>query len=68
MKDIAGKNLTAYQKKGHTYYMCQAKSPEKLNINEQLIFELFAERMKVLDTKCARTAESDKAFLETVVR
>ncbi len=48
--------------------MCQAKSPEKLNINEQLIFELFAERMKVLDTKCARTAESDKAFLETVVR
>ena len=41
--------LTACKQKGHTYYMSQYRSSEKVNINENIIFDKFGEVLKEYD-------------------
>ena len=45
-KDSSGFKLSAYEKKWFTYYSTQKRSPEKLNINENLIFEKLESTIK----------------------
>jgi len=48
-KDSSGFKLSAYEKKWFTYYTTQNRSPQKLNINENLIFEQFWNFIKELN-------------------
>ena len=48
-KDSSGFKLSAYEKKWFTYYSTQNRSPQKLNINENLIFEQFWNFIKELN-------------------
>ncbi|MDD3144753.1 MAG: recombinase family protein [Candidatus Gracilibacteria bacterium] len=46
VKDNSGILMCSYLQKGHTYYMTQPRSEEKVNINEQKIFDKFGELLK----------------------
>lgn len=46
IKDNSWILLCSYTKKGHTYYLNQPRSEERININENIIFEKFWELLK----------------------
>lgn len=61
IKDASWINLCAYQKAGHTYYINQYRSNEKLNIREDIIFDKFWKYLKSceLDNKALQSIDRD---------
>ncbi len=49
IKDTSWIMMCSYTKKGHTYYLTQPRSDEKINISENIIFEKFWEILKSFD-------------------
>ena len=63
VKDNSWILLCSYQKKGHTYYLNQPRSDEKVNINENIIFEKFWEVLKQFNTPNEIMSEVDRDII-----
>lgn len=63
VKDSSWILLSWYIQKGHKYYMNQPRSEEKVNINENIIFNRFGELLKQLDVKNEFLTEIQKDML-----
>lgn len=66
-RDISGKLLCAYIKKGHIYYINQSKSDEKVNINQNIIFDKFWNYLKEFDNRFCKFKPCDKQIVETLI-
>lgn len=63
VKDSSWILLCSYMKKGHTYYLNQPRSDEKVSINENIIFEKFWELLKWFDTPSKLMNEIDRDII-----
>ncbi len=63
VKDSSWILLCSYKKKGHTYYLNQPRSNEKVNINENIIFEKFWEVLKQFETPNKIMEDIDKDII-----
>ncbi len=63
VKDTSWILLCWYMQKGYKYYMTQPRSEEKVNINENIIFDKFWELLKGLDVKNELLTEIQKDML-----
>lgn len=63
VRDISGFRLSCYKKKWHSYYISQVRSPEKINVNENIIFDKFWEILKEADYIDPRLKKIDKEII-----
>lgn len=67
-KDSSWFKLSAYEKKWFTYYSTQKRSPEKLNINENLIFEQLESTIKEFHFTNEIIESTRKDILSTLLK
>lgn len=68
VKDSSWILLCSYMKKWHTYYLNQPRSDEKVNVNENIIFEKFWEVLKQFDTPNEIMTEIDRDIIIELIK
>ena len=68
VRDTDGIMLTAYKKKGQTYYLNQYRSTQKVSINENIIFDKFGEMLKEYDEIHPNLKEIDADIIISLLR
>lgn len=68
IKDESGIKLTTFRKKWFTYYGSQSRSPEKVNINENIIFEKIGQILKDAEPKNKIIKRIDKDIIMDLLK